>query len=90
LAAIDADERVHGESLGAARRCAGAADAELARACARRSVPSGLVLGDPERLRAVAEQLLGTLPEASAPAPLRELAPQGDAGAHEQSPVGAH
>jgi protein O-mannosyl-transferase len=88
LGAIDADERVHGESLGAARRCAGAADAALARACARRSVPSGLVLGDPERLRAVTEQLLGSLsgPDSS-PTP-GGVEPERDAGADAQSSVG--
>jgi protein O-mannosyl-transferase len=88
LAAIDADERVHGDSLGAARRCAGAADAEAARACARRSVPVGLVLGDPERLRAIAEQLLSAVP--NAPPPMGEVPPRRDAGVDVQGQVGEH
>jgi protein O-mannosyl-transferase len=86
LSAIDADARVHGESLAAARRCAGAADAAMARACARRSVPSGLVLGDPERLRTVAEQL-GALPEPNTPGAVGEAVPERDAGSDAQSPV---
>jgi protein O-mannosyl-transferase len=88
LAQIDADERVHGDSLGVARRCAAAADAALARACARRTVPRGLVLGDPERLRVVAEQLLGSSTAPSAPVPAVEAAPLRDAGADAQPPGG--
>jgi hypothetical protein len=59
------------ESLRVARRCAAAADAWAARACARRSVPRGMVLGDTERLRRISEQLLGAGPEV----PLPVLAP---------------
>jgi hypothetical protein len=87
LAQIDADERLHGDSLGVARRCAAAADADLARACARRTVPRGLVLGDPERLRAVAEHLLGASPVPGTPAPAVEATPVRDAGADAQPSV---
>jgi hypothetical protein len=58
LARMDADASVPGESLRSARRCAAAGDAGAAAACARRTVPVGLVLGDTERLRAVSERLL--------------------------------
>jgi hypothetical protein len=58
LARMAADASVPGETLRSARRCASAADAAAAAACAQRTVPVGLVLGDAERLRAVSERLL--------------------------------
>jgi len=67
LARMDADASMPGESLRSARRCASAMDAASAAACARRSVPVGLVLGDTERLRAVSEQLLSVPLEGAAP-----------------------
>jgi uncharacterized membrane protein len=64
LASIGQDTLVS-DSLRVARRCALAGTAEAARACARRSLPTGMVLGDTERLRRVSEQLLGVSPSLS-------------------------
>jgi hypothetical protein len=58
LARLDPDASMPGETLRSARRCAAAADAGAAAACAQRTVPVGLILGDTERLRATSERLL--------------------------------
>ena len=58
LARMDPNASMPGETLRSARRCASAADAGAAAACAQRTVPLGLILGDTERLRAVSERLL--------------------------------
>lgn len=58
LARMDPNASMPGETLRSARRCASAVDAGAAAACARRTVPLGLVLGDTERLRVVSERLL--------------------------------
>lgn len=47
-----------GDSLRIARRCAAATEDAAAQSCARRSAPKGMVLGDPQRLRAISERLL--------------------------------
>jgi protein O-mannosyl-transferase len=74
------NREMHGDSLRAARRCATAATAESAQACARRTVPSGLILGDPERLRAVSEHMLAEPLAARGVKPF-ERAGAADAGA---------
>lgn len=58
LARLDASASMPGDTLRSARRCASAADAGAAAACAQRTVPVGLVLGDTERLRVLSERLL--------------------------------
>lgn len=75
------NREMHGDSLGAARRCATAETAASAQACARRSVPAGLVLGDPERLRAVSEHMLALPLAARVVAPVQRTLPARDAGA---------
>jgi protein O-mannosyl-transferase len=69
LASMPPEASVQGDSLRSARRCAAAADASAAAACAQRAVPVGLILGDTERLRAVSEQLLQMPIAAAAPPP---------------------
>ena len=67
LAHMDPDASMQGDSLRSARRCALSVDAAAAAACARRTVPHGLVLGDTERLRVLGERLLAAPIDASAP-----------------------
>jgi hypothetical protein len=68
LAVIEPESRLHGEAIKVAAACAERESASEAQACAYRSVPRGLVLGDPEKLRAVSERLLGEAGQgASAP-----------------------
>jgi hypothetical protein len=59
LLLINAQTRLQQDAVRVAARCAARASAEEAQACARRSVPAGLVLGDPERARITSERLLG-------------------------------
>jgi hypothetical protein len=59
LSRINAQTRLQQDAVRVAARCAARASAEEAQACARRSVPAGLVLGDPERARITSERLLG-------------------------------
>jgi hypothetical protein len=70
---------LHGDALRIVRRCAASASAEAAQLCVRRTLPTGMVLGDPERLRAVSERLLGEPARPSIPSP-PEQAPAFDAG----------
>ena len=83
LAAIGAEASMQGEALSSARRCAQAPDAGAAMACARRTVPVGLVLGDVERLRALSERLLSVPPAGvpAAPLPVAVEAARVNAGA---------
>jgi hypothetical protein len=83
------NREIHGDSLRAARRCATAATAEAARACARRTVPSGLILGDPERLRSVSEHMLAQpLPRAArGVAGIKSASRAPDAGADAGGPI---
>ncbi len=76
---------MHGDSLRAARRCSTAATAGAAQACARRTVPAGLILGNPDKLRAVSEHMLAQrspAPVSAAPVtPPRQRPPEArDAG----------
>jgi hypothetical protein len=59
LLLINAQTRLQQDAVRVAARCVARASAEEAQACARRSVPAGLVLGDPERARITSERLLG-------------------------------
>lgn len=80
LNAIGERDGLYSDSLRVARRCAAAPSAEAAQLCVRRTVPPGMVLGDPERLRVVSERLLRLPPARGiARAPEREAAL--DAGA---------
>lgn len=72
LGVMDPGASMQGESLRSARRCASAADAASAAACAQRTVPVGLILGDTERLRAVSERLLAMPIERPPPTAGRE------------------
>jgi hypothetical protein len=79
LRAIGDRDGLQADSLRIARRCAAVSGAEAARQCVRRTVPSGMVLGDPERLRAVSERLLNEpVPPSVASTPERH--PSVDAG----------
>lgn len=86
LVAIGDRDGLHGSSLRIVRRCAALPSAEAAQRCVRGTSPAGMVLGDPERLRAVSERLLlepappGATPPR--PAPRLERGPDGgvDAG----------
>jgi hypothetical protein len=59
LVLINAQTRLQRDAVRVAARCAARESAAEASACARRSVPAGLVLGDPERARVTTERLLG-------------------------------
>lgn len=72
------EDTLTSDSLRVARRCVGAADAEAARACARRGAPRGRALGDTELLRRVSEHLLGPAQATPRAEPARFRAP--DAG----------
>ena len=80
LEAISDDPRLNADSLRVARRCAALPDAAQASDCARRSVPAGLILGDPEKLRAVSEHMQSLAPALPPPPPPPRLSPA-DAGA---------
>jgi len=86
LLAIGDRDGLHGDSLRIVRRCAALASVDAAQLCVRRTLPTGMILGDRERLRAVSERLLQEplRDEASRPGttspPERLSVPSGDAG----------
>jgi hypothetical protein len=59
------EDTLTSDALRIARRCAIAATAQSARACVRRVVPRGMVLGDTQLLSRVTEHLLGAAPPAA-------------------------
>jgi protein O-mannosyl-transferase len=59
LAAVVPKSNLHRDALSVASHCAFLPTDAAARECAQRAVPKGMVLGDPEVLRAVSERLLG-------------------------------
>jgi hypothetical protein len=58
LSTIVPKSDLHRDALRVATRCAELPTDAAARECARRAVPKGMVLGDPEYLRATSERLL--------------------------------
>jgi protein O-mannosyl-transferase len=92
LRAMGDRDGLHGDALRIVRRCAASPSAEAAQLCVRRTVPAGMILGDPARLRAVSERLLGQPPPRamrSAPRRPTMLDAGIDAGAHAGSQPGA-
>jgi protein O-mannosyl-transferase len=92
LRAIGDRDGLHGDALRIVRRCAASASAEAARLCVRRTLPTGMILGDPERLRAISERLLGEPARPTIPSPPeRPEEPDAgiDAGAHAGRKPGA-
>jgi hypothetical protein len=59
---------LHREALSVASHCAFLPTDAAASACARRAVPRGMVLGDPELLRSTSERLLALPAPPAAPA----------------------
>jgi hypothetical protein len=91
LRAIGDRDGLHGDALRIVRRCAASASAEAAQLCVRRTLPTGMILGDPERVRAVSERLLGEPVRPSVPSPPEQAASADagiDAGAHAGSRPG--
>jgi protein O-mannosyl-transferase len=85
LRAIGDRDGLYGDALRIVRRCSASPGAEAAQLCVRRTVPAGMILGDPERLRAVSERLLGEPARAGVPSPSERIAAPDagiDAGAH--------
>ncbi|HTV19024.1 MAG TPA: hypothetical protein VMG12_10145 [Polyangiaceae bacterium] len=81
LRAIGERDGLHGDALRIVRRCSALPSAEAAQLCVRRTLPTGMILGDAERLRAVSERLLSEpLPPGSAPS-LEERRPSVEASA---------
>ena len=58
LAAVVPKSDLHRDALSVAAHCAFLPTDAAARECAQRAVPKGMVLGDPEALRALSERLL--------------------------------
>lgn len=86
LRAIGDRDGLQGDALSIVRRCAAAASADAAQRCVRGTLPTGMILGDPERLRAVSERLLGAPARPGAPS-VPERPPVADAGADAGAPV---
>ena len=59
LAGVVPKSDLHRDALSVASHCAFLPTDAAARECAKRAVPKGMLLGDPEVLRAVSERLLG-------------------------------
>jgi hypothetical protein len=93
LRAIGDRDGLHGDALRIVKRCSAESTAEAAQQCVRRTVPAGMILGDPERLRAVSERLLNEPPARGAAPHSERHAPRADAGAdagvHAGRPRGA-
>jgi hypothetical protein len=89
LSAIGDRDGLHGDALRIVKRCSAESSAEAARQCVRRTVPAGMILGDPERLRVVSERLLNEpLATGTTPPPAR-YTPGEDAGADAGGAPGA-
>src|SRR6185503_15222212 len=58
LAAVVPKSDLHRDALSVAAHCVFLPTDAAARECAQRAVPKGMVLGDPEALRAISERLL--------------------------------
>lgn len=72
--AVEALDALRADTLRLARRCVTAVDAVAGQVCVRQATPSGMVLGDPQHLRAVSERALAGPPRPPPPGtPARAL-----------------